>query len=106
MQPTALGDADARLGLLEYAAGTAMAQRPLTDAAGEEPVLGTFGQIIAAQLREQLLREQSVAVFAALALLDAYGHALGIDVGELEADGLEKFDVQNFHAHNTVAAGW
>ena len=65
MQSSALADADAGFGGLERPADAANGERAFARAAGEQPRfgVGAFGQIIAAQLREQLLREQGVAVF-------------------------------------------
>ena len=58
------------------------------DIAWEEPRLGLFHAPPLPQDFQQLGREHDVAIFLPLALLDADDHALAIDVGGFQPDGL------------------
>ena len=66
----------------------------LADVAGRECRLGTaslgpcHAPPVAAQRLQQLGREHDVAIFLSLALFDTDDHALAVDVGGLQADGL------------------
>src|SRR5271168_4223179 len=54
----------------------------------EEPPLRPHGSPVTAQRLQQLGREHHVAILLALALFDTDDHALTIDIGGLQADGL------------------
>ena len=53
---------------------------------GKQPALWSGCLPPGAQQREQMRRQHDVAVFAALALLDADDHALAVDVADLQRD--------------------
>ena len=59
-------------------------QRPVAMSAGEQPGTGALVAPVVAELRETPLRQRHVAVLAALALVDAQAHPLGIDVRDLQ----------------------
>ena len=56
--------------------------------AGEQPLFGAGGAPVAAQQVEQHGREHDVAVLAPFALFDADDHALAVDGGGGQTDGL------------------
>lgn len=62
-------------------------ERALRSPGGEEEGSGASGAPVAAKDVEEARSEHGVAVFGALAVLDADEHALGVDVGDEETDG-------------------
>ena len=86
-----LGDAGACLSRAVDALRGDDRDRPFLAAvalADEQPVLGPVAEPVAAQLGEQSLGKQRVAVLGPLALLDADRHAGGVDVAELQVTQL------------------
>jgi hypothetical protein len=65
-------------------------QRTRRVTAGEQPMGWPRQPPVAPQDAEQLRRQHDIAVFAALALLDAEHHPAAVDVGELEAGHLRR----------------
>lgn len=56
--------------------------------AREEPGFWPMSAPVAAKLGEHGLRQETIAVLAALALVDPQGEPFAVDVGDLEADHL------------------
>src|SRR5262245_29238924 len=75
MNSARLGDSGAPLRGVEHLLYCGVADRIGSAPVGEQPRVRLIQHPVATQLREQSGREQTVAVLAALALLDAQAHA-------------------------------
>lgn len=80
-----LMDGSTQLSCADRVGGILARKQPATI---EHPAIGASGAPPGAQALEQNGREHRVAILAAFALLDAQGHALTIDVADLQCDDL------------------
>src|SRR2546422_264443 len=66
----------------------ASADRLARDISFEQPALRSYCPPVMAQRLQQLGREHHVSILLSLPLLDADHHALAVDIGGLQVDGL------------------
>jgi len=88
MDAALLGDAGAELRHRVELLGDGDVDRTRALAIGEEPDVRGPNAPVRAPVLEQALGERHVTVLAALALADVDGHAVGVEVGDLEGDDL------------------
>src|SRR6266511_4370572 len=84
MNASAFFNPRSSLGLVEDMPGFVSAQRAILRAVGEKPNRRPVAFPIRAQLREEVVRQDGIAVLSAFALLHPDSHARSIDVCDLE----------------------
>src|SRR5260370_41998323 len=88
MRADRLANARKPPGLLTGQSDGASTDRLARDIPFEQPALRSHGTPVRAQCPQQLDREHHVSILVSLPLLDADHHALAVDIGGLEVDGL------------------
>ena len=88
MDPALFADAGAELGAGVEPLGDGDANRAGAVGIGEQPQLRRGGLPVGTPVREQARGQGHVAVPGPLALLDAHGHPVGVEIGDLEVDQL------------------